>query len=91
MAQLTSPHALYISEILFAISYYLEDDRKTLARLARCCHAFSEPALSVLWSSVRSFSPFIPLLPPTVKFLWVSMESWQQLRHTQECVGPRSV
>ncbi|KAG1763171.1 hypothetical protein EDD22DRAFT_1024035 [Suillus occidentalis] len=70
MAQLTSPHALYISEILFAISYYLEDDRKALARLARCCHAFSEPALSVLWSSVRSFSPFIPLLPPTVKFLW---------------------
>ncbi|KAG2068064.1 hypothetical protein BDR04DRAFT_1158274 [Suillus decipiens] len=70
MAQLASPHALYISEILFAISYHLEDDRKALACLARCCHAFSEPALSVLWSSVRSFSPFIPLLPPTVKFLW---------------------
>lgn len=70
MAHLASPHPLYISEILFAISYHLEDDRKALARLARCCHAFSEPALSVLWSSVRSFSPFIPLLPPTVKFLW---------------------
>ncbi|KAG2138050.1 uncharacterized protein EDB93DRAFT_1253437 [Suillus bovinus] len=70
MAQLASPHALYISEILFAISYHLADDKKTLARLARCCHAFSEPALSVLWSSVRSFSPFIPLLPPTVKLLW---------------------
>ncbi|KAG1805204.1 uncharacterized protein BJ212DRAFT_879505 [Suillus subaureus] len=70
MAQLASPHALYISEIFFAISYYLEEDKKALARLARCCHAFSEPALSILWSSVRSFSPFIPLLPPTVKFLW---------------------
>ncbi|KAG1873576.1 hypothetical protein DFJ58DRAFT_759047 [Suillus subalutaceus] len=70
MAQLASPHALYISEILFAISYHLADDRKALARLARCCHAFSEPALSVLWSSVRSFSPFIALLPPTVKVLW---------------------
>lgn len=70
MAQMASPHALYISEILFVISYHLQDDRKALARLARCCHAFSEPALSVLWSSVRSFSPFIPLLPPTVKFLW---------------------
>jgi len=70
MAQLASPHALYISEIFFAISHYLEDDRKALARLARCCHAFSEPALSILWSSVQSFSQFIPLLPPTVKFLW---------------------
>lgn len=70
MAQPASPHALYISEILFAILYHIEDDRKALARLACCCHAFSEPALSVLWSSVRSFSPFIPLLPPTVKFLW---------------------
>lgn len=91
MAQMASPHALYISEILFVISYYLQDDRKALARLARCCHAFSEPALSVLWSSVRSFSPFIPLLPPTVKFLWVSIKSLKPLRHTEELLGPQSV
>ncbi|KAG0702404.1 hypothetical protein DFH29DRAFT_921454 [Suillus ampliporus] len=65
-----SPHALYISEILLAISHQLEDDRKALARLARCCRAFLGPPLDVLWSQVRSFSPFILLLPPSVKFLW---------------------
>ncbi|KAG2128985.1 hypothetical protein DEU56DRAFT_502068 [Suillus clintonianus] len=70
MAQPSPPNALFISEILLAISYQLEDDKKALARLARCCRAFSAPALTVLWSSVQSFSPFIPLLPPSVKFLW---------------------
>ncbi|KAG1719132.1 uncharacterized protein EDB91DRAFT_491902 [Suillus paluster] len=65
-----SPHALYISEISLAISYQLEDDRKALARFARCCRASLGPALDVLWSRVPSFSPFIPLLPLSVKSLW---------------------
>jgi hypothetical protein len=67
----SSCRALYISEILSEISYQLKDDRKSLSRLARCCKAFSDPALDVLWRRMSFFSPFIPLLPPKVLTLWV--------------------
>jgi hypothetical protein len=67
----SSFRALYISEILSEISYQLEDDRKSLSHLARCCKAFSDPALDVLWKRMSLFSPFIPLLPPEVFTLWV--------------------
>ncbi|KAG1763170.1 hypothetical protein EDD22DRAFT_952537 [Suillus occidentalis] len=66
--------ALYISEILSEISYQLEDDRKSLSSLARCCKAFSDPALDVLWRRMSLFSPFIPLLPPKVLTLWVECQ-----------------
>ncbi|KAG2068063.1 hypothetical protein BDR04DRAFT_792816 [Suillus decipiens] len=70
----SSCHALYISEILSEISYQLEDDRKSLSRLARCCRAFSDPALDVLWRRMSLFSPFIPLLPTNVLTLWVEYQ-----------------
>jgi hypothetical protein len=70
----SSCRALYISEILSEISYQLKDDRKSLSRLARCCKAFSDPALDVLWRRMSFFSPFIPLLPPKVLTLWVEYQ-----------------
>ncbi|KAG0702405.1 hypothetical protein DFH29DRAFT_921455 [Suillus ampliporus] len=70
----SSCHALYISEILSEISSQLEDDRKSLSHLARCCKAFSDPALDVLWRRMSLFSPFIPLLPPSVLTLWVGYQ-----------------
>ncbi|KAG2128986.1 hypothetical protein DEU56DRAFT_502093 [Suillus clintonianus] len=70
----SSRRALYISEILSEISYQLEDDRKSLSRLARCCKAFSDPTLDVLWRRMSLFSPFIPLLPPRVLTLWVEYQ-----------------
>lgn len=74
LAMVSSCLALYISEILSEISYQLEDDRKSLSSLARCCKAFSDPALDVLWRRMSLFSPFIPLLPPKVLTLWVECQ-----------------
>jgi len=67
----SSCRALYISEILSEISYQLEHDRKSLSHLARCCKAFSDAALDVLWRRMSLFSPFIPLLPSKALTLWV--------------------
>jgi hypothetical protein len=36
---------------------------KTVARLARTCRAFNEPAMDVLWSELDSFLPLIGLFP----------------------------
>ncbi|KAG1805206.1 uncharacterized protein BJ212DRAFT_1486505 [Suillus subaureus] len=82
-----SHRALYISEILLEISYQLEDDRKSLSRLARCCKAFSDPALDVLWRRMSLFSPFIPLLPPEVLTLWVRIILGQvEYQFSAECI-----
>ncbi|OAX43337.1 hypothetical protein K503DRAFT_166869 [Rhizopogon vinicolor AM-OR11-026] len=70
----SSCRALYIAEIFSEISYQLEDDRKSLSRLARSCKAFSDSALDVLWRRMSLFSPFIPLLPPKVFTLWVECQ-----------------
>ncbi|KIK45987.1 hypothetical protein CY34DRAFT_76958 [Suillus luteus UH-Slu-Lm8-n1] len=82
--------ALYISEILSEISYQLEDDRKSLSSLARCCKAFSDPALDVLWRRMSLFSPFIPLLPPKVLTLWVRIipgQAWTRIILTHSIGG----
>lgn len=67
----SSFRALYISEILSEITSQLEDDRQSLSCLARCCKAFSDQALDVLWKRMSLFCPFIPLLPQKVLTLWV--------------------
>ena len=36
---------------------------KTVARLARTCRAFNEPAMDVLWNELDSFLPLIGLFP----------------------------
>ncbi|KAI0710302.1 hypothetical protein C8T65DRAFT_648496, partial [Cerioporus squamosus] len=37
--------------------------RCTLARAARVCHAFSEPALDVLWCALDNIIPLLRLIP----------------------------
>ncbi len=37
--------------------------RKALARLARTCKAFKEPALDLLWKDLDSFVPLVSLFP----------------------------
>ena len=39
--------------------------RRALARLARTCKAFKEPALDMLWKDLNSFIPLITLFPGT--------------------------
>lgn len=70
----SSFRALYISEILSEITSQLEDDRQSLSCLARCCKAFSDQALDVLWKRMSLFCPFIPLLPQKVLTLWVEYQ-----------------
>ncbi|KAG1735048.1 hypothetical protein EDB19DRAFT_1725777 [Suillus lakei] len=41
--------------------------RQTLARLARTCRTFSEPALDVLWAHIDTLSPVVACLP---KHVW---------------------
>ena len=36
---------------------------RTVARLARTCKAFNEPAVNVLWNELDSFLPLIGLFP----------------------------
>lgn len=40
--------------------------RKSLARLARTCKAFKEPALDMLWRDLDSFVPLLTLFPATL-------------------------
>jgi hypothetical protein len=40
--------------------------KRSLARLARTCKAFKEPALDVLWRDLDSFVPLLTLLPNTL-------------------------
>ncbi|KAG1750221.1 hypothetical protein EDB19DRAFT_2036340 [Suillus lakei] len=56
---------LYIEEILELIITELasDNDKQSLARLARSCKAFTDPCLDSIWHTMDSFSPFIPLLP----------------------------
>jgi hypothetical protein len=38
--------------------------RRTLARVARTCRTFQEPALYVLWYDLNSLLPLIQCMPP---------------------------
>ena len=58
--------ALQITEISEVIYKFL--DRPTLARLARTCRAFEEPALDALWKVVDGIEPVARLLPDS---MWV--------------------
>jgi hypothetical protein len=40
-----------------------QNGSRTVARLARTCKAFNEPAMDVLWSELDSFLPLIGLFP----------------------------
>ena len=40
--------------------------KRSLARLARTCKAFQEPALDVLWRDLDSFVPLVTLFPNTL-------------------------
>lgn len=40
--------------------------KRSLARLARTCKAFKEPALDVLWRDLDSFVPLVTLFPNTL-------------------------
>ncbi|KII86185.1 hypothetical protein PLICRDRAFT_43766 [Plicaturopsis crispa FD-325 SS-3] len=61
-------HCLQIGEILSQVcSALLDGDGaaglKSLARLARTCHTFSDPALDILWHTLPSLDPLIRTLP----------------------------
>ncbi|EIW81196.1 hypothetical protein CONPUDRAFT_165408 [Coniophora puteana RWD-64-598 SS2] len=53
---------LRIPHILDAICAYVNDD-SSLARLARVCRAFNEPALSVLYAHIEDILLFLQCLP----------------------------
>jgi len=54
---------LQIQELLSIIFLYVRIP-KTLARLARMCTGFRDPALNVLWHTQNSFLPLFKCLPP---------------------------
>ncbi|KAG0703851.1 hypothetical protein DFH29DRAFT_802801, partial [Suillus ampliporus] len=59
-------------------NYGIDVRRQTLARLARTCRTFSEPALDVLWAHIDTLSPLVACLP---KYVWS--------RHRHSLVSPR--
>ena len=56
---------LLINELLQGILKYVSEDflhgRRTLARLARTCKLFEEPALAMLWRELEYINPVIAL------------------------------
>lgn len=76
---------LGITEILDLIIRFLVDERvgnsngicaichKDIARLARCCKAFMDPALDVLWETQSSLSPLIMCFP---EHFWTLEVHW---------------
>ncbi|KAH6912237.1 hypothetical protein BKA70DRAFT_1535569 [Coprinopsis sp. MPI-PUGE-AT-0042] len=62
---------LYIPEILENIFSFYEGYWKcrTLAKLARTCRAFKEPAIRLLWRHLPGFEPIVKLLPSHVLIL----------------------
>ncbi|KAG2149025.1 uncharacterized protein EDB93DRAFT_1143157 [Suillus bovinus] len=60
---------LCISEILAVILDGLQGDKKSLYNMACCCRAFTDPALDMLWRSMRSFAPFTSLIPQSASFM----------------------
>ncbi|KAG1743497.1 hypothetical protein EDB19DRAFT_568182 [Suillus lakei] len=60
---------LRISEILVLILDGLQGDKKSLYHMSCCCHAFTDPALDILWRSMHSFAPFTSLIPQSALFV----------------------
>ncbi|KAF8554788.1 hypothetical protein OG21DRAFT_1508568 [Imleria badia] len=60
---------LQLTEITEVMCEFL--DRPTLARLARTCRAFQEPALDALWKVLLGLEPLARLLPDS---MWISEE-----------------
>jgi hypothetical protein len=56
--------ALSIPDIVYLVFDQVGEDKSTLARSARCCKAFHNPALDMLWSDLPSVFPLWNLLPP---------------------------
>ncbi|KAF8124950.1 hypothetical protein EV363DRAFT_1353197 [Boletus edulis] len=83
-------HSLDIPEILYNIFGHLAPDQgwswtydqlpgiRTLAKLARTCRAFKEPALDVLWSELPDFSALMRCVPDVVhsKKQYVRLLTW---------------
>jgi hypothetical protein len=49
---------------LLEVILEMPSGRKSLARLARTCKAFKEPALNLLWRDLWSVVPLVGLFPP---------------------------
>ncbi|TCD62847.1 hypothetical protein EIP91_006360, partial [Steccherinum ochraceum] len=60
------PAILRNADVTNKLLEYIVDSpngRRSLARLARTCKAFKEPALNVLWRELDSFVPLLALFP----------------------------
>ncbi|KIK03959.1 hypothetical protein K443DRAFT_131056 [Laccaria amethystina LaAM-08-1] len=58
-------HCLQIQELLYIIfRKYTQYDSGLLARLARTCIAFQDPALNILWHTQKTLLPLLKCLPP---------------------------
>jgi hypothetical protein len=92
--------ALLVSELLSIIFYYVSEldlrtlaptSKTTVARCARTCKAWKEPALRVIWESLDSLLPLMKLFPidaftdgsRTNPGLWVSVGSQLSMPNSQ--------
>jgi hypothetical protein len=55
--------ALSIPDIVCLVFDQVGDDNPTLAHLTRCCRAFHNPSLDILWKDLPSVFPLWNLLP----------------------------
>jgi len=71
-----------IFQYVAAGDYHGRLDRTSLARCAKVCKAFLDPALSVLWQDLPSFLPLLRLLSSSVAAAprgWPPVPSYQVL------------
>ena len=58
---------LAITEIVYTICGFLDDDKAALLSLACCNKVLSEAVLDVLWSKMDSIMPFVPFIPEGIR------------------------
>jgi hypothetical protein len=74
-------HSLVIIDIILIIFSFVRTKRD-LAALAATCKTFRDPALEILWSTLRDFAPLARCLPNDI---------WNEAKDSLPSEGPGPV
>lgn len=81
-------HPLWsIAEVVREVMKQSADEESTLAQCARVSHAFSEPALEVLWEEQEGLGKLLGLLPASFKKADSNLDAEDQFGNNIEPVS----
>lgn len=70
-----------IAEVVRELMEQCRDNKATLSSCARVSHAFSQPALEVLWGKLHGMHALYSILRTSIKTIWTQHEGINVLRH----------